>query len=108
MPIVIASWNPPMTVRNHGIVFVSRYCSSSCITAAPHACSGFESSTGSIVTTSGFEKNASAAVASFFRTTLRVFGRKIRERYLYESLMYFESRGCFDWNIRRLSSHDLR
>jgi hypothetical protein len=97
-----------MSVRNHGIVFVSRYCSSSFITSADHACAGFASSTGSTLTTSGLEKNASAAVASFLRTTLRVFGRKMRERYLYASLMYFESRGCFDWNIRRLSSQVLR
>ncbi len=71
-----------MHSKNHGMVLVSRYCSSACITSAPANWMMSLSSSAVRLITSWVLKNALAAVASFLRIIVRVLGRNSLERPL--------------------------
>src|SRR3990167_11557442 len=104
----MASWKAPIAVTNHGmpfLLFVRRYWRSSLLMPAEATWAGSSGLMGSRVTTSGLLKRAIAAVASCLRITLRVFGRNTRDLYLYASLAYLLSRGCWELKRRRPSSH---
>jgi hypothetical protein len=56
-----------------------------------------------MTTTSWFEKNAAAAIASFLRMAARVLGRKYRERVRYDSWLYFESAGVLAVEVAKIA-----